>query len=163
MNQKITPCFGAIMFILGIFLIAWSSDASSGLDSFISDLYTYNELPYGGIIVPWENLNALDSYVSFYEQQISSLYLFAGIAVMISAIAIIIIGIAYSVRQNQKSYTSKTKPYTPRTVAPNYSRQPEQVVKETTKEKEIVYNRCTYCGAKVLETERQCPNCGAEL
>jgi hypothetical protein len=151
------------MFILGIFLIAWSSEASSGLDSFMSDLFTYNELPFGGVIVPWENLYALDSYVSIYEQQISSLYLYGGITVMISAIAIIIIGIAYSVRQNQKSYTSRTKPYIPKTVAPDHSWQPEQVVKETPKEKEIVYGRCSHCGYKVLETERRCPNCGAEL
>ncbi|MEM3594757.1 MAG: zinc-ribbon domain-containing protein [Candidatus Jordarchaeaceae archaeon] len=37
------------------------------------------------------------------------------------------------------------------------------VVKETIREREIVYIRCRYCGAKVPETEEKCPKCGAAL
>ncbi|MEM2145801.1 MAG: zinc ribbon domain-containing protein [Candidatus Jordarchaeaceae archaeon] len=37
------------------------------------------------------------------------------------------------------------------------------VVKETIREREVVYIRCRYCGAKVPETEKECPKCGATL
>jgi uncharacterized membrane protein len=37
------------------------------------------------------------------------------------------------------------------------------VVKETIREREIVYIRRRYCGAKVPETETKCPECGAKI
>nr|MDO8080195.1 zinc ribbon domain-containing protein [Candidatus Freyarchaeota archaeon] len=68
-----------------------------------------------------------------------------GVALIIAGIAVIIVG---SRAEAKARVTIR-------------GRQP--VLKETIKEREIGYIRCRYCGAKVSETERKCPECGAKL
>lgn len=104
----------------------------------------------------------IPSLIAFYLAQTSAssqrtiLILLAGIILIIIGIATFAVGFKATTEAEEVSWS-------PEPAVEKYRRKPQPVVKEVIKEREIVYIRCSYCGAKALETEKKCPNCGANL
>ncbi|WXG40224.1 MAG: zinc ribbon domain-containing protein [Candidatus Freyarchaeum deiterrae] len=84
--------------------------------------------------------------------------LYIGIFTITISIILAMLGAVSS--RNQRNYTTETEPWNE---TQGVSTEPRPVVREVVEKGEVVFTRCKYCGAKVLETETICPNCGAEL
>lgn len=99
----------------------------------------------GGHAIPIEILILLYFAQTSTPSQYTILLALGGITLIIVGIVSLILGYKAATETGQFSWT------------------PQPIVRETIKEREIVYIRCRYCGAKALETEKKCPNCGAKL
>jgi len=89
----------------------------------------------------------LTLYLSWSQASVNSSAPLAwtGITLIVAGIAFLIVGVRAAAKARETLRTTPT------------------VIKETIKEREIVYIRCRYCGAKVPETEKECHKCGATL
>lgn len=110
-----------------------------------------------GHSIPIEAIIALYFAQTSAGSQQSTLLILAAIILIIVGITLFAVGFKAATKAEEVQWA-------PEPATREYRREAKPTVKEVIKEKEvIVYVRCSHCGAKVLETETKCPNCGAKL